>query len=439
GLTFEKVIIDAQEAFAHGQTYVALSRCKTLEGIVLKTPITNNCIINNHEVATFTKNVEQNQPDERVLKASKITFQLHLLEEFFDFYEFIHPLNRLLDIFYKNRMSIQGNLPTSISIIKDKGITPLLKVAATFKSQLETLSQNELPEDNVALQERFVKAVAYFDGHSKTFLRKPLDELTFSTDNKAIQKDIVKHLETIETSLSAKLFFFKGLRNGFSSQDYLKLKTKALFQKTEQVKKPKNDYINTTEHPQLFERLRELRAQFAVEEDVAHYQVFTQKALYEMCHVLPSTMKQLAAITDIGKTRLKKYGQAILEIIIAYCDKNSLEANLEIPKSDTRATPEKSNTKLISLQLFKNGKSIPEIAKERDLTVGTIEGHLASFIPTGEIDVFDLISEDKFEELKKIMEIASFETFTDLRNKTENKFTYGEMRLVASSIEHKKN
>jgi len=67
GLTFEKAIIDAQGAFAHGQTYVALSRCKSLEGLVLKSKIHSSQIINDGNVTTFNKNAKQNEPDETVL------------------------------------------------------------------------------------------------------------------------------------------------------------------------------------------------------------------------------------------------------------------------------------------------------------------------------------------------------------------------------------
>ena len=60
GLTFEKAIIDAEASFAHGQTYVALSRCTSLEGIVLKTKITSSSIINDRTVDSFNKNVSDN-------------------------------------------------------------------------------------------------------------------------------------------------------------------------------------------------------------------------------------------------------------------------------------------------------------------------------------------------------------------------------------------
>src|SRR5690606_34807641 len=71
GLTFEKAIIDAQGAFAHGQTYVALSRCKSLKGLVLKSKIDSNQIINDRQITSFIQKTESQQPDERVLKGAR--------------------------------------------------------------------------------------------------------------------------------------------------------------------------------------------------------------------------------------------------------------------------------------------------------------------------------------------------------------------------------
>jgi len=92
GLTFEKAIIDAEASFAHGQTYVALSRCKSLEGIVLKTQIKESSIINDNRVTTFTKNVADNLPNETDLNDSQKIYQLNLLEELFNYFDFIYPL-----------------------------------------------------------------------------------------------------------------------------------------------------------------------------------------------------------------------------------------------------------------------------------------------------------------------------------------------------------
>ena len=119
GLTFEKAIIDAEGAFAHGQTYVALSRCKSLEGLVLKSKINSSQIISDTNVISFNKTAEENQPDEAVLEQSKSEFQLNLISEIFDFYKFLYPVNRVLDIYYKNRGSIEGNVETPLLLLKN--------------------------------------------------------------------------------------------------------------------------------------------------------------------------------------------------------------------------------------------------------------------------------------------------------------------------------
>ena len=85
GLTFEKAIIDAKAAFAHGQVYVALSRCKTLEGMVLSTPISNHSLKSDSRISVFNEDIHQNPPGNALLEESKLEFQRLLLMELFDF------------------------------------------------------------------------------------------------------------------------------------------------------------------------------------------------------------------------------------------------------------------------------------------------------------------------------------------------------------------
>ncbi|WP_034259640.1 helix-turn-helix domain-containing protein [Aequorivita capsosiphonis] len=425
GLTFDKVIIDAQEAFAHGQTYVALSRCKTLEGIVLTGPLTQKSIINNHEVASFSKNAEENQPDSSILEISQKAYQLNLIDELFTFHSFLYPISRIIDVFYKNKGSINGNLLEQLTILKEKGVTELLKINTSFKAQLKNLSDEEAPENNPIIQERFKKAVVYFEKHTQNFVKKPLDELSFSTDNKALKKEITNHLDTLENLLAGKLFCFKGLKEGFKTVKYLDLRAKASLQEVDKPKRSKEDYVASTEHKELFEILRELRKVLSEEEDVAPYQVFTQKALYEMCQVLPTNDGDLKAISDIGKVRLEKYGAEILDVIKDYCKENEIE-----PKKTSKPVPKKSGTQKTSYELFKSGKSIPEIAAERDLTVGTIEGHLITFLASGEVKITDLMPEEKYIELKNLMETVPYDGFSDLKSKIDDKFSYNDLRMV---------
>ena len=96
GLTFERAIIDARNSFAHGQTYVALSRCKTLEGMVLETPLRREAIISDSIVDNFTRDVEQNKPGSKQLNDMQKAYFYDLLNDLFNFYSLEQAYKRLL-------------------------------------------------------------------------------------------------------------------------------------------------------------------------------------------------------------------------------------------------------------------------------------------------------------------------------------------------------
>lgn len=435
GLTFEKAIIDAQGAFAHGQTYVALSRCKTLEGLVLKSKIHSSQIISDSNVISFNKDAEQNEPDESVLKTSQKNFQLDLIFEVFDFYPMLYPVNRILDIYYKNRTVIEGQVEAPFVTIKDT-IANFLKVSNGFKAQLNQLSDTEdLPETSALIQERFKKAIGYFNSESETKIFTLLKTFAFTTDNQAVGSEITKHLDSFEDLLTAKQLYFNGLKNGFEAKLFLELRAKSVFSGKEKPKKKRTTVIDGTSNVELFELLRTLRNDIAEDKDLIHYQIFTQKALYEMCETLPVSKKELLKVNGMGKTRVEKYGAAILKVIISYCEENDIET-----KSDAdifeEAKPKKKrgDTKKESLNLFKLGKSIKGIAEERELNENTIFGHLASFIDSGEVVITDLIPDADYKELKDLIRKKTFENLSDLKHQLPEKYSYGEIRLILEHI-----
>lgn len=437
GLTFEKAIIDAQGAFAHGQTYVALSRCKSLEGLVLKSKIDSNQIINDAHVTSFNKTAEAQQPNETILQSARATFQLEGIHEVFNFYQFLFPINRLLDVFYKNRGSITGRLEEPLTIVKD-AIPNLLKISNSFNSQLRHISEADvLPEMHTAIQERFIKAKAYFKSQTEQSIVASLNTISYTTDNKAIEKEIEKHLDTLETLLTIKRSYFNGFKDGFTTHEFLELRAKSVFLKKEAPKKAKSTIVDGTVNIELFELLRELRNEIAAENDLIHYQIFTQKALYEICEVLPINKKELLEINGFGKVRVDKYGSQILEVIRAYCDENNIETNdtLELQKpTEPKKKVKKGDSHKVSLHLFQTGKTIPEIAKERELAETTIFGHLSKFVVSGEVKVSDLISETHYKELLHLVPKQNYENLSDLKNKLDQKYSYSDIKLVLETL-----
>ncbi|WP_343329003.1 helix-turn-helix domain-containing protein [Polaribacter staleyi] len=428
GLTFEKAIIDAEASFAHGQTYVALSRCTSLEGLVLKTPITSNAIINDRTVSVFNESVEENHPDEHVLNESEKNFQLNLIAELFDYLPFLYPISRMIDIFYKNQTSIKGDVIDHLQTIKDDGVVALMKVSNGFKNQLAQFSEdNVLPENSSQVQERFTKALAYFVTQTKGNILKPLNAIQFSTDNKAVKKDFSTQFDSLQEKLMEKLFALQKMNNGFKVQDYLKIRANAVLQKSAPIKKKT---VASKRDPILALKLRELRDEISKDLGIPHFQIFTQETLYAMCDTLPRNESELLKIVGMGKTRVKKYGEQILEAIEYYCKKNGIDKQNHQKKED------KKPTKQITFELFKSGLSIKEIVKERSLTTGTIESHLASYIPSGDVDILELIDVKKYKKIIDAIENTKFKSLTELKEKVDKSFTFMELRMVLLSMEN---
>ncbi|WP_420571177.1 HRDC domain-containing protein [Kordia sp.] len=432
GLTFDKAIIDAEASFAHGQTYVALSRCKTLEGIVLKTPIKAASIISDTTVDTFTEQLEENEPNEADLKASKKAFQLDLISEVFDYNPFLYPVKRLLDLYHKNKNTLAGNLLQTLETIKDTGIIPLLKVNTKFKSQLASLAKTiENPEEDATIQDRFKKAVAYFKTQTKQHIAEVLSTFTFATDNQAVSTDIEKQLKDLEEKLAVKTKILEALSNHFSTENYLKIRANAVLEVSE-VKVVKRPIATSTSHEELFENLRLFRLSISNSDNIPPFQVFTQKSLFEMCELLPATPKQLKKIHGMGKVRVEKYGEEILEIINDYITQN----NLSPMKEEVIIEVEKKNTKETSLDFFKEGLSVEEIAEKRALAASTIFGHLGHYVMEGVLKITEILPEEKVSKGLEIIKNNMFDGLNELKEIAGTDFSYNELRVLLKYSEN---
>jgi len=438
GLTFDRAIIDAQLSFAHGQTYVALSRCKTLEGMVLLSKISSSAVINDYRVAVFSDTVRINMPDNTQLVRDTKQFQLHLLAELFDFKDFVFPLNGAISHFNKNENTLKGSVSEPLRLIRDAIQDELTKVSSNFQLQLERISQTllDLEKDTVA-QERITKAVAYYQNFINEKIVENRSLVNFSTDNKEVRKELEKYIAQIDGLIHLKKVCFNGLENGFKTHKYLESRAKAHLFEVEKPKIKKEIFLINTKHTDLFNHLRDLRTELADVEMVEKYQIFTQATLFELVEKMPQNLQQLKKINGIGKVKLANYGAAILEVILEYCEDNEIIMNTETEEDEKPQKPKpiKGETYRISLEMFQQGKSIQEIATERGLAVSTIDGHLARFIYSGEILITDIIPEERFEQLKKSISNTVFENLNDLRHQLGNEYSYNELKLTLDVLQ----
>ncbi|MCW3090463.1 MAG: ATP-dependent helicase RecQ [Ferruginibacter sp.] len=189
----------------------------------------------------------------------------------------------------------------------------------------------------------------------------------------------------------------------------------------------------------LFNTLKAVRYQLAKEENVAAFQVFSDATLVEMATYLPVTMSDLSNISGFGNLKLVKYGSSFLDPIIDYCRANNLSPNMsaKAPKRQRMATVsnKSTETKLLSLRLFQQGRDIDEIAAHRELKRSTIEEHLGHFVFTGEIAINEIVSSDKQAAITKaIEENKNSLAISPVKQKLGDEYSYGEISAVMNYL-----
>ncbi len=209
GLTFDKVIIDAGKSFAAGQVYVALSRCTTLEGIILHSKIERSAINTDERIIKFAKQEAKEDEMQRVLELEKETFMLkQLLKQL--------QLSSLPPMFQELITLIDGkNLPdkakaTAMANTVLQKSSELNIVANKFKAEIEYLAQTSIGK----LQERIPKAQMYFTNELVNNILLPLkthtDELGKATKVRMYLKDVNEILSAVYTLI----FNLNDLRYG---------------------------------------------------------------------------------------------------------------------------------------------------------------------------------------------------------------------------------
>lgn len=223
GLTFEHAIIDASHSFTHGQTYVALSRCKTLEGMVLSQPLSRGAIISSQTVDAF--NSQLAAPTQEQISYLEQQYVLHCIGELFDFYaisgSYEHLMRCLVEFFNSKYPRVVSEYQKLQVVLKS-----LIGVSDKFRLQYtRMLSQN--PDILQAeLQERIHKGAEYFFdkiGILSDLIRKS----NLDTDNKVAKKQFQDRFSVFSEDVKLKERLLKYERSAvFTVTDYLKKKAR---------------------------------------------------------------------------------------------------------------------------------------------------------------------------------------------------------------------
>ena len=360
GLTFEKAILDLASVFASGQAYVAFSRLRSLDGLILLSSVSANGINNNGEVIGYAENKASEKEVQTACYTGKTEFlQENILNTF--------QWNTLLEEWVLHRNSYSGEIGNK-NLYKDWAsqqlvrVQELVTVSEKFIKQLKTLFNNATDVQHIF--ERVAKGITYF-----TPLLEQLWYEVLLVEGKIANQKKVKQffteLKELDNSLSETL--------------------KKLFRLEQMVQLAQSD--------QPFDKEKIHSAKL--------------ETLY-------------TELTGKINNILKNEKLFIGEYSLSKDDK---------PKKEKRSTYD------ITLQLWKKGKTVAEIAKDRTLSQATIYSHIAKCIEQDKIAITEVLPEETINELNTIFkENEELTTLKSLYEKTEEKYSWDELRLFRAYL-----
>ena len=316
GLTFQKVAIDAANSFTSGQVYVALSRCTSLDGIVLLSPINSNSIMVDSRIQRFSKNNfnEDLLPD--FVNRKKRDTLCNMLIKLFSFNLLEVAVLDLKGYVTEFRADFSDYTPEMVenilSIVQD-----LSDVGNRFAVQLRKIIN---ANDFSLLNSRVNDAKKYFLQRLET-LEKSMDITNVSTKKKERANKFSKFLNEVNKNLQETLFFLKNLDDDISVEQFYMLRHEFVVEKVnyniyEEEKEDANEQTVDSELiAVIYSKLMAWRNNLAKELDIPSYLIFKKDTIMEMAQKMPDTKDKLLKINGVGKVKAGKYGQECIDII----------------------------------------------------------------------------------------------------------------------------
>jgi len=191
----------------------------------------------------------------------------------------------------------------------------------------------------------------------------------------------------------------------------------------------------------LLEILKSVRRDIALNENVPPYVILGDNTLTEIATYLPQSLDELRLISGFGDIKLARYGREFLIPVKNYSTQRGLSSKItqKKPKRERKQPSEPgaktgTGTRRESFNLFKQGKTVPEISAQRNLAITTVEGHLADFIELGELEVTTIVAAEKIPAIQDAIEKYGDERLAPLKEVLGEHYSYGEIKAVVSWI-----
>lgn len=435
GLSFDAIIMDAAEAFAAGQVYVGLSRCRSLAGITLISPIRPHALVCDERVTRFIKG--QVKEDAQLIENYRLgihEYQRHCLLSLFDY-------RRCAELFHEMEKSMLALCDA------DEATGEWLKTIAEelngfqqhglrFRKELQGyLSVDDLSPDDRELAQRIRKAAGWFlkslQAQQRTLLACPVK--TIDTELVIAAERLLADVYT-ETDRCCQML--ETALEGFTLTGYHRRKKNlrpASFPLRLLAEAPV--FEASIANPGLYQLLMLKRKRIALARKIPAHLVCSAQTLEQMAGILPTGPEMMKMVPGMSDAKIRQYGKAFLKIVKAYCAEHGLDYALELEKSKGKNDTKLSGTRAETLHLLQSGMSIDDVARARNLKRSTIVGHLVILAGERQIDPGPYIPGEYAEKFGKLMETIGPEAPMKLIREAMPELDYDSIRLLLITFE----
>jgi ribonuclease D len=274
-----------------------------------------------------------------------------------------------------------------------------------------------------------------------------LEKLPTKTNNQSVNASIDSLMSKLQLALFSKQQCFAVCGEKFSGLlvqrakvnaelDWARIEQRRLAGNEAGVKVPPG-----VSHPELYRQISVWRDKLAAERNVGPQAVFPNATLRELVEVLPVELAALKRVYGIGKNRLEWFGTELCELIAKFCAKAGISgltaaaatANLPPSSSATSHRYKLSETQQMTLDLWRAGLSLDQIASQRSLSKTTIEGHLAEAVALGLTTIEGLISPEDVTEILTLVTAKPTEVLSEIKAHFADKYSYGQIKIALNS------